>query len=91
MKKILELLKIADDNYDQILNYLKENKIGKTRYQLLAYLLGLLVVISPIIYLSSFSLFIRLINCYFFDVRFLSSGLFLYENVTSGLSRIKTN
>ena len=61
MKKILELLKIADDNYDQIFTYLKENKIGKTRYQLLAYLLGLLVVISPIIVLITLFIYHHLV------------------------------
>lgn len=80
MKKILELLKIADDNYDQILNYLKENKIGKTRYQLLAYLLGLLVVISPIIVLITLFIYHHLVYLLgLLIVIFLMLGFYLAD------------
>lgn len=80
MKKILELLKIADDNYDQILNYLKENKIGKKKYQLLAYLLGLLVVISPIIVLITLFIYHHLVYLLgLLIVIFLMLGFYLAD------------
>lgn len=80
MKKILELLKIADDNYDQIFTYLKENKIGKTRYQLLAYLLGLLVVISPIIVLITLFIYHHLVYLLgLLIVIFLMLGFYLAD------------
>ena len=80
MKKLIELLKIADDNYNQLFIYLKENKIGKTKYQLLAYLLGLLVVISPIIILITLFIYHQLVYLLgLLIVIFLMLGFYLAD------------
>ena len=80
MKKLIELFKIADDNYNQLFIYLKENKIGKTKYQLLAYLLGLLVVISPIIILITLFIYHQLVYLLgLLIVIFLMLGFYLAD------------
>ena len=80
MKKLIELFKIADDNYNQLFIYLKENKIGKTKYQLLAYLLGILVVISPIIILITLFIYHQLVYLLgLLIVIFLMLGFYLAD------------